>query len=72
MLQKDRAARRGTDAARGALKNAEAQHLLHIVQDAAEIRLADKQVFRCLRDLPGACDLNDILNMLCVHSCTTF
>ena len=72
VLQKDRAARRGPDAARGALKNAEAQHLLHIVQDAAEIRLADKQVLRRLRDRPGAFDLDDILQMLCVHSCTTF
>ena len=72
MLQKDRAARRGPDAACGALKNAEAQHLLHIVQDAAEIRLADKQVLRRLRDRPGAFDLDDILQMLCVHSCTTF
>ena len=50
----------------------EHQHLLHIVQDAAEIRLADKQVLRCLRDRPGAFDLDDILQMLCVHSCTTF
>ena len=48
VLQKDCAARCGPDAARGALENAEAQHLLHIVQDTAEIRLADKQIFRRL------------------------
>ena len=42
VLQKDRAARRGPDAACGALKNAEAKHLLHIMQNTAEVRLPDE------------------------------
>ena len=61
VLQEDRAARRRPEAAGRALKDAEAQHLLHVVQDAAEVRLADKQVLRGLRDRPGAFDLNNIL-----------
>ena len=42
VLQEDRAACRGTDAARGTLKNAEAKHLLHIMQNTAEVRLPDE------------------------------
>ena len=48
VLEKDRAALGRADAAARALENAEAEGILHVVQDAAQIRLADEEVFRGL------------------------
>ena len=61
VLEEPCAALRRTDAPAGALENAEAKRLLQIVQDAAQIRLAEKEVFRRLRNGACAFDLNDIL-----------
>ena len=48
VLQEDRAALGRADAAARALEDLEAERVFHIVQDAAQVRLADKQVFRGL------------------------
>lgn len=48
VLQEDRAALGRADAAARALEDLEAERVFHIVQDAAQVRLADKQIFRGL------------------------
>ena len=61
VLEERRAALRRADAAAGALKDAEAQRLLQIVQDAAQVRLPEEEILRRLRDRARAFDLDDVL-----------
>ena len=68
VLQKNCAALGGTHALAGSLKNLETEICLHLVQNAAEVRLTDEQVFRRLGNGAGTFYFNQILQMLRIHS----
>ena len=67
VLQKQRAALRRAHALTGALKYRKPGRFLHVAQDAAQVRLAEKKILRGLGDRTSALDLNDILQMLGIH-----
>ena len=68
VLQKNRAALGRANALAGPLKNLEAEVRFHLVENTAEVRLADEQIFRCLGNRAGSFYFNQILQMLRIHS----
>ena len=68
VLQKNRAALGRANALAGPLKNLEAEVRFHLVENTAEVGLADEQIFRCLGNGAGSFYFNQILQMLRIHS----
>ena len=68
VLQKNRAALGRANALAGPLKNLEAEVRFHLMQNAAEVGLADEQIFRSLGNGAGSFYFNQILQMLRIHS----
>ena len=68
VLQKNRAALGRANALAGPLKNFEAKVCFHLMQNAAEVGLADEQIFRSLGNGAGSFYFNQILQMLRIHS----
>ena len=65
---KNRAALGRANALAGPLKNFEAKVCFHLMQNAAEVGLADEQIFRSLGNGAGSFYFNQILQMLRIHS----